>query len=236
MRVEHFGRAEFIRERWGYRPGEHVTFLGPTTCGKTTLAYELMEVTARPQLPAVVLVMKPRDKVVARMSQRNHYRIVRTWPPMPSIWQPRKPPGWVLWPRHEFDPDLDDPRLYAEFRRGILQSYKKGNRIIFGDEVYGLTTELQLTRELIAIWSRGSAMGCGLWSASQRPAMIPLWAYSQAHHLFLWHDPDRRARIRYSEIGGVDPGLVQDIVMGLDSYQALYIRRRGRAMCVVEAS
>jgi hypothetical protein len=53
--------------------------------------------------------------------------------------------------------------------------------------------------------------------------------------LFLWHDPDRRARIRFSEIGGVDPGLVQDCVSGLDEHQALYIRRRGRRLCVVDA-
>jgi hypothetical protein len=209
--------------------------LGYTGCGKTTLGYELLSVTARPARPGVVLVMKPKDDTVRELSRAQRYRTVRHWPPIPSPWHPRRPAGYVLWPRHTFDPDVDDPRLYAEFRRAILDSYKRGRRIVFADEVYGLVNELRLVREIITLWSRGRSMGTGLWASSQRPAQIPLWAYSQAEHLFLWHDRDKRARQRYAEIGGVDPDLVAGTVLGLRDHQALYIRRRGPAMCVVDA-
>jgi hypothetical protein len=64
---------------------------------------------------------------------------------------------------------------------------------------------------------------------------IPLDAYSQAEHLFLFHDPDKRARERFAEIGGVDPYLVQEAVLRLGRHQALYIRRDGPAICVVDA-
>jgi hypothetical protein len=77
-------------------------------------------------------------------------------------------------------------------------------------------------------------MGCGLWAATQRPAYIPLWGYSMAEHLFLANDPDRRARIRYGEIGGINPKFVETQVERLPKYHWLYIRRTGPAVCIVE--
>jgi hypothetical protein len=233
--VQLFPREQFLAERWAYKAGQHVTFLAPTQSGKTTLMFELLQRTARPKtLPAVVLVMKPRDKTVKEWVKRLHFRTVRSWPPLPSLYQPQ-PPGWALWPKHSFDPDKDDEHLYREFRRAILDSYKRGDRILAADETYGLSAELKLTKELISVWSRGASMGTGLWAASQKPTHIPLWAYSQAEHLFIWHDPDRRARDRFAEIGGVDPDLVDETVKRLAKHQALYIRRSGPALCVVDA-
>lgn len=242
--VATFGREEFIRERWDYRPGEHVTFLAPTQAGKTTLAFELMDHTTTPELPGVVLVMKPSigpngrgtgDPTVTKWRKQLGYRLVRHWPPAPSLWDPARPRGWILWPRTTFDADRDDLELWREHRKALTHSYRRGNRIVFGDETLGLTDELGLTRELRTLWTRGSSMGAGLWAASQKPSHIPLWAYNQAAHVFLANDPDERSRDRFGEIGGVDPRLVQRIVFGLGDFQWLYLRRRGRKMCIVDA-
>jgi hypothetical protein len=231
--VVSFARDEFLTGRWRYRPGEHVTILGPTGSGKTWLGYQLLGQTSRPALPAVVLVMKPRDGTVEKWTRTVGYRRVRSWPPVPTPWS-QKPPGWVLWPKFVFDPELDDLNLYHEFRAAMLDCYKRGNRIVFGDEAYGLANDLRLGRELVTLWTRGRSMGCGLWASSQRPTHVPLHAYSQAEHLFLFRDPDKRAWDRYAEIGGVDPDLVRSTVIGLDKYQCLYIRRTGGRMCVVD--
>lgn len=233
MNLETIGRDEFITRRFRYRPGEHVTVLGSTGSGKTHLCYQLLGQVSRPELPAVSLVMKPRDATVRRFAKANGHKIVRHWPPFKTPFH-GKPPGYVLWPKHTHDPDRDNATLWREFRACILDSYKRGNRILFADETAGLTDELGLKTECVALWTRGRSMGTGLWAASQRPAYIPLHAYTNSEHLFLAYEADKRGRDRFREIGGVDAKLVSDTVLSLGKYQWLYIRRTDRTMCIVD--
>jgi hypothetical protein len=234
----YFDRSEFlgladVPPRFLYRTGNHVTVLGPTESGKTWLSYQLLEVVARPSLPAIVMVMKPRDKTALDWSRKLEMRVVRSWPPVRRPFA-APPNGWTLWPRHTFDPDIDDPHLTNVFRAAMLDSYRRGGRILFADEIAGLVTELGLGRPAKAIWMRGRSMGCGLWAASQRPVDVPLLAYSSAEHLFLAHEPDKRGRDRFDEIGGQeDPGRVKNLVARLGKHEFLYLRRTGRRICVV---
>jgi hypothetical protein len=228
-----FTRDEFLAERWDYRPGEHVTILGPTGSGKTHLAYQLLDATASRDLPAVVMVMKPRDRTVSAWSKRIGLRRVHGWPPVPNPVMGGRRAGWTVWPAHTFDPDKDDPMLHGVFRAAILDSYKRGQRILFADEAAGLSVELDLDRELKTVWMRGRSMETGLWAASQRPVEIPLLAYSMAHHLFLAADPDYRTRQRYAEIGGIDPEIVHTLTRDLPEHHFLYIRRRGQRRAVI---
>lgn len=229
-----FPREEFLTQRWHYRPGEHVSILGRTQSGKTTLGYQLLEQTTGPQLQGVVLCMKPRDRTVTAWNKQLGYKIVRSWPPLPSIGA--RPPGFTLWPKHSLaNFERDEAMLEAEFRKAIRESYRtKAKRILFADEVHGLSNELDLKRDLIVVWSRGSSMDCGLWGATQRASDVPLWMYSMPTHLFLANEPDARARARFGEIGGVDPELVRRVVMTLGKYQWLYIHRDGPTMCIVD--
>jgi energy-coupling factor transporter ATP-binding protein EcfA2 len=231
--VERFVRKVFIDDYFRYKPGEHVSFLGPTGAGKTFLGYQLLKGVTTPKLPGIALVMKPKDDTAKTFNKDLGYKIVRTWPPTMSIWEPKKPPGWTLWPKTTFDPDKDDETQYREFRKALLDSYRKGNRIVFADEAYSLAKELGLERELVTLWTKGRSMGCGLWAATQKPSHVPLWMYNQASHLFLHNDPDKRARDRYAEIGGVDPKLVASVVSTLKQHEWLYIRRDGPVMAIV---
>jgi ABC-type dipeptide/oligopeptide/nickel transport system ATPase component len=240
--IARFTRDEFLTRRWQYKPGDHVTILGPTGSGKTMLAYDLLRLTARPRtLPGVVLVMKPKDRPLLAWSKAAGFRRVRSWPPPPPWpWEPQHPRGWTVWPRHTFDPDIDDAHMHRLFRAVILARYKRGNTILFADEVFGLAKELGLERVLNAVWMRGRSQGLGLWAASQRPAHIPLHAYSAAQHLFIANDPDERTRERYAEIGGTDPKMILRVTDSLGSFEWLYLRRAVRGQdarrCVIEAS
>lgn len=103
------------------------------------------------------------------------------------------------------------------------------------DETYGLVNELGLHKLVTAVHSRGAGMGTGIWCMSQKPTHIGTWAYGQAEHLFLGNDPDKRARDRFSEIGGVDPDVVKHYVASLEKYEWFYIRRTDRVMCIISA-
>lgn len=228
-----FPRQEFIQERFRHAAGEHVTVLGPTGWGKTRLLNELAEEVSHPELPAIFLAAKPRDKTMTAWTKRVGARQVKTWPPRRKWLGEKSPSAYTLWPEHTFDPDVDDENLYQNFRNAILESYRTGNRIIVADELLELT-HLGLTREMVALWTRGRSMEVSLFGASQKPTDIPTYAYGQAAHIFLGNDPDERSRKRFSEIGGVDPRLVRDLVSGLEKFQWLYIRRDGPKMCIVD--
>jgi hypothetical protein len=232
--VKTFSRDEFLIDVWDYLPGEHVTVLAPTGGGKTQLAYQLLGVTASPDLQAVILVMKPRDSTVTEFTKLHGFRTVRDWPPPTIAKIAKKPPGYVLWPKDTGDPDRVDYEHHMIFQRVIRDNYRKGNRITFADEVYSLDHELNLSRDLIRVWSKGRSMDNGLWAASQRPAYISRYAY-QAHHLFLGNDPDKDVQKRYGEIGaGIDSDLVRDLCSKLERYQFVYIRRDERQLCIVD--
>jgi DNA helicase HerA-like ATPase len=86
VRLLRVDRAAFVRDYWDYNPGEHVTLIEPTQGGKTFLAGQLLE-DLRGEIPATMLVMKPRDKTPAEVTRRLGYKEIPTWPP---------PPRWPL--------------------------------------------------------------------------------------------------------------------------------------------
>ena len=108
-------RDEFARDRFDYKPGNHVVFGGPSQrAGKTTLAFKLLEYTATPEFPAWVAVCKPEDKVSASEGKRLGFRRSADYPPQKRIRDiepANRPPGYLIWP------DMSRPQ--AMFRRPI---------------------------------------------------------------------------------------------------------------------
>jgi len=231
--ISEFTRDEFLTRRWNYRPGDHTTFIAPTDYGKTTWCGQLLEHTITPKLPVYNLAGKPKDTVMDDLNERLHLRVVDRWPPPANwkFWQP-KPLGWTVWPHLTGNEDIDDPLLSRTFRDTMRYCAKKGNCILNVDE-FGELKELGLDRTSRAIHRRGRSNGCGLWGGIQGPTHAETHAYSMAGHLFLGHVNDERHRQRLGEIGGFDRKLIESIVLRLPDRYWLYIRRRGRVMCIV---
>lgn len=229
-----FGRRHFIERRFAYQPGHSATFIGPNGFGKTHLAYELLAQVANPKHPAICLVKKPKDDLITAVGKELGYRLVHEWPPPLSIWKPRRPPGYLVWPKTTFTL-ADRAHKSAVFESALIDSYKRGNRIIYVDDAYGIAHILQLKEVMTELWTEIRSMKGGLWAAFQRPVFVPPWAYSEAEHLFLFKSTDKRARERYAEIGsGIDPDMIKDVVIRLEKFQCLYIRRTGPKMCVID--
>lgn len=230
--LQRFEREEFINERWAYERGNHVIFIGPTQCGKTTLQFQLLQKSITPDLPAVIFGQKPRDETVDKWAPRLGLKEIKTWPPPLHHKFTGAPPGYLLRPATVFDPKKDDVHHHAQYRAAMLDCFKRGEHIVVPDELYD-AKRLGLEQELIALWTKGEAMHAGQWGTVQKPSHIPSWGFNNSAHVFLYNDPDRRNIKRYAEIGGIDTKLLEETVESLPDHESLYLRRKGRVACIV---
>jgi hypothetical protein len=239
----------FVDEYWFPEPGEHTALIGPTGYGKTTAGMKLLAQACHdhPETMGVALAMKPHkgpksqgpkstgDKTVATLTRALGGRVTRRWPP-PSLWPwQRKPAFWTFWPTHSMDPKIDIDRHQEQFADCILDCYKRGDRWVFCDELYSLTAELKLGDEIVTGLSKGRSMHMGMIAATQRPAHVPLWFYSESRHFFLWPMTDGGAYDRLREIGNVDPHLIKAILGSLQGHDCLYLYAPKRQMAILTA-
>ena len=241
MRPVRIEREDFLENYWPglYHDGDHVLTLGPTQrAGKTHLNFQLLQAVGHPWLDKTVFCMKPRDATVARWSEALGYKETERWPPPAKWFWQDKPNGYTLWPRHSFDPDKDNEHLRQQFRATMMHHYRSGDAIMMLDEVYGICAELNLSKELIAIATRGGGMGCGAWMASQKPSgtqqgSLPGFIFNCPRHYFLAADNDARNRARYTDIsGGFDPKFIESTTLGLQRFEFLYINADGQVAVI----
>lgn len=217
-----FRRREFLTERWDYQPGEQVFISQPTQAGKTHWMWELLSATPH-RRPPVALVMKPRDPTPARMTKAYGWREIRTWPPS-RLPLTAEPPGYTLWPRHQLTSDpasleRTNERLRRQFEACLMGSYRKGDQIVFVDEIYGLL-RLGMEPVIEALSDRGSGMGAAMWYATQRPAGtqkagLPGYLFDNPTHLFFGYTSVASSRKRIGQIAGVNRPLITEEIGNL---------------------
>lgn len=241
-----FPRQDFCENRWTYKPGQHVVFAGPTQrAGKTTLAFKLLEYTAKPTMPVYVAVSKPTDKVTSEEGARLGYRRVNDYP-FPArlrdmVDRENKPSGYLVWP------DMSSPHTAMQNAHhvtrhlidGVYADGAKGKKsILYLQDTVTKSRVLNLDQQMVMVITMSGAMGIGGWFEVQKPSdagKAALWSYPNAEHVFISKDPVKRNRDYYRDIGGFDSDVVSRVSLSLDPYQFLYIERSHGYMCIVDS-
>lgn len=237
-------RKLFAASYFYYDPGQHVVFGGPSTHGKTRLAFDLAACIVRPEFPIYVAQSKPRDPETDRAARALELRVVPDWPVPPRVqelWN-GKPNGYVIRPAFgDIASDMErcadiTGRLLAE--RYAAGASKKGAKgILMMDDTMVKAKILGLDRQMVTIIAMAGAMGIGEWVFVQKPTdsgSITLWAYENATHCFFTKGGDTRMMKRYSEIAGEHGKLVMETVPHLKEYQFLYLHKVEGWICIVD--
>ena len=220
--------------RWRWHLGEHVTVIGPTGTGKTTVMRAIMPKRYEAGGAVCVVGTKSKDRVLEAWQRADGLTRVKSWPPRwPGHWWNRPADDeWsrrvMLWPKLS-EPD-DVYGMREDIRAALREMFTAGNWTLCADELWYWCAELGLEHELKTWWSQGRSSGLTIVGSTQRPVDIPLLAYSSATHLFLFSDNDEANLARVSGLGGLPTGEIRRMMRVLPFHQVLYVNTRKRVV------
>lgn len=207
-----------MRERWSH--GEHVTGIGHTRCGKSTLMRQILPLRSY----VIALGTKPTtpgrlDPVLAGLNRQDGYRRVGRVPQLP--YPPPREARFLIWP--DYIDDADVPRQKVELRRAVMQAFRDGSWTLAIDEVAYITRNLRLAEPLVNVLTQGGSQQVGMVGFSQRPSHIPLEFYTEPAYLYAWRcrNPNDLRRLG-SLAGAVDVRAVMRTLQELPKHYALW--------------
>lgn len=213
-------------EAFSFRQGEHITLVGGTGSGKTTLATELI-------LPRRDYVCafgtKKKDPSLYGRLQRAGYMLTDDWDPYDE-----EVPKVIYRPSMSGVGKEGRAGQANAFRESLEEVFEAGNWCCYFDEVAYLTSNLKLGTELETLWMQGRSLGISMVAATQRPVQIPLIAY-EANHLFLWRFTDKRNVDTISEFTGSNITVARQVIPRLPRHEALYINTVTDEICRTKA-
>lgn len=209
-----------FQEAFTWYQGEHLTCIGPNKSGKTTLIRELLRNARRNHTHPwqVVVATKRKDPLLDDFKGDGFLK-------MPE-WHVSDPD---LTPRVMLAPPLpnasDKSQQQAAIRECLTGIYHQGGWLVTLDELKHIAAYLKLEPEVELLLHQGRSAGISVVSGVQRPRHVPLMAYDQTTHLFLWESRDHNIRQRLAELGGrADPDVVMYGVVNLpDQHSFLYV-------------
>lgn len=199
--------------------GEHLTCIGPTKSGKTTLMHALMQRASEQGTHPwqVVIATKRKDEVLDTFDPDGFIHI-----PQWAVSDYQLTPKVMLAPPLPSAAERDTQR--NEIRKALNSIYNQGGWLVYLDELKHIAAYLKLEPEVELLLHQGRSAGITVCCGVQRPRHVPLMAYDQTTHLFLWESRDHNIRKRLAELGGrANPELVMDGVSNLSGHQFLYV-------------
>lgn len=202
--------------RMDWRPGEHVTLIGPTGRGKTEAGVMLL----KERTWCVFLGTKRKDTTqdeLKKMGFRTVKQAVDVNPSISSkyIFKPSFPKGASA--------ETLKKEHGAAFSRALIHVREQTGWTVLVDETRYISQTLRLNSELEMLWLQGRSEKTTIIANTQRPRFIPLEAYDQATHLLMWSHPDRNDIDRVAELTGLNRDLVLTVLPSLPKHDILYI-------------
>lgn len=194
-----------------WEQGQHITMIGTTGSGKTTLAEQILGIRSY----VVIFGVKGRDDSMEKFIRSGYIRLKR--------WNPDIDDYVVLWPVVKGAAHINDQR--EVFEEAIDSIFRSGGWCVVFDEVSYLSDTLRMEKHLKFLLNQGRSSGISVVGMTQRPAFIPLAFYDQATHLFLWRDNDHRNLARVGELAGLASRVVQREVAELERREVLYLNK-----------
>ena len=226
-------RADAVDElarRW--QPGQHLTCLGPTGRGKSTLLGQVLPRTVHSRV--VICCPKGADPAYRRLG-----RATMTWPPRRRMSDTMRevyagtpdPDGRQVWrielPMRKVE-DFD--RLAALYRAVLSDALArpetpKDSLLVLLDDSRLISEgrHMNLGGLVTANLMIGRSKGVSIVNNYQAPRFVPREGLDQVSHLLIWRNRDTDVAKRLAEVGDVDPALTLAILRRLDYHEALWI-------------
>lgn len=214
-----------------WKPGEHITLIGPTGSGKTHMALTLAEMCRY----SLIISTKRKDPLLDQM--RNTHLVTEDLS-RDVLWTQHGTPlhtRIMFWPQfpEKMSTQQRLARQAAMIRKAIDWSDRTGGWCVVADELMWLTRNLRLEKEIEAVYFQGRTQGVSLLGCAQRPSHVPLLAFSQATYLFLWQSSDKRDLERLREVGaGFPKGMIDEAVRQLDwhRHEVLFVNAKSKEL------
>lgn len=211
-------------ERWPkqYKQDQHVTIIGPTGCGKTTLGSRLVECRKL----VVVTGVKHRDDTMMKLVKSDTWHRAQTWKRKPKTAE-----RVVLWPKED---DLDKVmdvhhKVFGDMFRAI---YREGYWCIWSDELTYLADHAGLRKMIRQMYILARSNMISLVGSAQRPAFVPIEAYSQASHLFLFRTGHEGDLGKVGSFNGANAKQISATVETLPEHHFLHVNLLTREQTV----
>ncbi len=184
-----------------WEPGHHMTVLGPTQSGKSTLTLYLALGRARSRVDRGVIVLgtKPRDPALSRFITATKAAVVKSWDEVGYAQRKRR--VIVLWPDYgamSTAAKRNKP-VYVRALDGIVAD---GRWTLVVDEAIYLVEQLGMRHQLDELWNAAATNEVTVEAGAQRGSWINRSMVSQMTFLATFRFFDEDDAKRAAEIGG----------------------------------
>jgi hypothetical protein len=200
-----------FRDSFHWKQSQHITMIGTTGCGKTTLELDIMD--ERDGCVAFIAT-KPKDETQDELAPLG-FRFAQT----PRDVMLAVSDRWIFHPGFKRGESAEQIKIrHRKFYQEILQYlYEQGNWAVILDEGRYVGDFLKLTDQIQLLYLQGRSGYNSVLLGTQRPRYVPLESFDQATHLFFFKDSDLGNIKRISELAGIDRRAVLRAVPELEA-------------------